>query len=265
MDMKDRNTEWARNKLQIKQDLNDKLQLFLTSCGIETEILADAIDSVLAEVREDFDCLQTQILGLILWRVFAGESGLWIGCRTPDGNAIPASVLVMAYEMWHKAMGFAGKRGVDSLTAASALIQSTYATVDSLAKKDNPVKDVRKYLFGTYTNKISKISHKLHEREQDVQIEEVALSDSGILFNRIEDKILCRELLNIMPPQGRRVVALRHYLGLDWDEIAVVMGISVNAAQKALSAGVKKAFGVCMKDLRALGNPGRKRFKRKKA
>lgn len=260
--MKRNNSGWIKDKISIRQELKRQLQPFLASFGIETEILADAIDSVLAEVDEDFEYIQTQILGLVLWRIFAGESGLWIGCRTPAGNAIPANILVVAYKMWDKAMEFAKNRKVDSLTAASVLIQAAYVTVDMLAGK-NTITDVQKYLFGTYRNIISK---NLRENRENFYAlpPDATFSDNGIFSDKINDTILCREILDLMPPQGRRVTALRYLAGLSWQEIANVMGISVNAAQKALSVGIKKAFGVCMRDLQALGNPGRKKKLKRK-
>ena len=53
-----------------------------------------------------------------------------------------------------------------------------------------------------------------------------------------------------MQPKGKSVAYTRYIVGYSWRETAGALGSSVNAAQKALSAGVRKALGTCMQELR---------------
>jgi hypothetical protein len=57
----------------------------------------------------------------------------------------------------------------------------------------------------------------------------------------------------------------RFVLGYNWPETAEALGISVTAAQKALSVAFKKVRGICLRDSRRinLGMAGVKLPKRK--
>jgi len=76
------------------------------------------------------------------------------------------------------------------------------------------------------------------------------LSDRGSFLEVLESGIHCRELLDAMPPKGKSVAYTRYIVGYSWRETAGALGSSVNAAQKALSTGVRKALGTCMQELR---------------
>ena len=78
-------------------------------------------------------------------------------------------------------------------------------------------------------------------------------SDQGAFMEALESGVLCRELLNAMPPRARSVAISRYILGYSWKETAESLGTSINAAQKALSSGIRNAFGVCMRELQKMG------------
>jgi hypothetical protein len=57
-----------------------------------------------------------------------------------------------------------------------------------------------------------------------------------------------------MPAPGKNVAVARFILGYSWPETASALGTSINAAQKALSSGIRQTFGTCMRELRKMGS-----------
>jgi DNA-directed RNA polymerase specialized sigma24 family protein len=81
-----------------------------------------------------------------------------------------------------------------------------------------------------------------------VELVEGNISDGGVYSTRVEQKILEHELLAVMSPQERCVAMLRHHFDCDWHKIADILGTTVNAAQKSLSIGHRKAREACRRD-----------------
>ena len=79
------------------------------------------------------------------------------------------------------------------------------------------------------------------------------LSDRGAFQGALESKILCRELMKFMQPMQESVTNCRLILGYSWTETAAVLDTTISAAQKALSSGIRRAFGTCMRELRKVG------------
>ena len=233
--------------------------------GVGTETLAGALEEALLEVgargkdkEVSAEELRSCLLGLVLWKIFG--RGPWIRSKTGAGHEVPLDVLVTAYAMWGRAVSLATRYGVDTAAAAEALAAAAHAITEKLAgsgqeEKGKEICDIGNYLFATYMNLIIGIAGKQGSSQTDyVDMDDwVAsrdLSDRGSFLEVLESGIHCRELLDAMPPKGKSVAYTRHIVGYSWRETAGALGSSVNAAQKALSAGVRKALGTCMQELR---------------
>jgi DNA-directed RNA polymerase specialized sigma24 family protein len=234
------------------------------------ETLAGAFKDALLEVdekkkggEETAEGLRSSFLGLILWKIFAKGDTLWIDSETEAGNAVTLELLVVAYTMWENAVNLASKYGVDTAAAAEALAQATHAAADQLARnRQDPdgkeIRDIRKYVFASYMYSVFNIAGK-QGSDQTEYVDmgdwkaDRKLSDQGAFLEALESGILCREFLDAMPPKGRSVAIARYILGYSWPETAGALGTPINTAQKALSAGVRKAFGVCMREIRRVG------------
>jgi len=233
--------------------------------GVGPETLAGALDQALLEVgasgkdqEVSAEELRSSLLGLVLWTIFG--RGPWIRSKTEAGHEVPLDVLVTAYAMWGKAVKLAAKYGVDTAAAADALATAAHAVTEKLAGSGQEgvgkeICDIGNYLFATYMNLIIGIAGKQGSSQTDyVDMDDwVAtrdLSDKGSFLQVVESGIHCGEFLDAMPPKGRSVAYARYIVGYSWRETAGLLGSSVNAAQKALSAGVRKALGACMQELR---------------
>jgi DNA-directed RNA polymerase specialized sigma24 family protein len=241
-----------------------ELQPLLAPHGVGPESLSNAIKEALRETGEKYrsspEQQRTLLIGLILWKVFARDSALWINSETEAGNGVSLDLLVTAYSMWRNAVNLASKHALDAVSAAEVLAQATHTTADQLAKTgpnsdSGEIRDIRKYLFASYMYAIFNIAGKQGTTQTDYVdmsdwISNRELSDRGAFLEAVESGILCKELLEAMPPKGRSVAIARYILGYSWPETAGALDSSVNAAQKALSAGIRKALGMCMRELR---------------
>ena len=90
----------------------DEIQPLLEPHGVRQEILAKALNEALLEIRDKPDNGPPEeqrklLLGLVLWKIFAKGSALWITLRTQAGNAVPPELLIAAYAVWKDAMNLA--------------------------------------------------------------------------------------------------------------------------------------------------------------
>ena len=165
----------------------------------------------------------------------------------------------LTFAMWESAVNLAARYRVDTAIAAEALTAATYATTDRLAgsgrETDGKIRDVRNYLFATYMYRIFDIARKQSPSQANYVdmkrwVANSRVSDNWTFLEGLENTIYCREFLDAMPPKAKSVAIARYVLGYSWPETAGALGSTVNAAQKALSVGVRKTIGTCMRELR---------------
>ena len=252
---------------EFEQSLIERIRPLAAEHGLKPEALAGALKEAILEDGQrrhwgeyPAEDRRSHALALVLWKLFAGGSELWITLKTPAGNAVPLNLLVTAYRMWRRAVSFAASRGVGSSDAADALAQMTHATADQLARGDrggehNRIRSTDNYLFASYMHLIFHISEKQGSTHLVRFSRLNDRSDEGAFQRALENSILCRELLAVMPPQGRKAAIVRYLMGFEWAEAARALKTSINAAQKAQSVGLRRAFETCMRELRKAARP----------
>jgi len=268
----------AKNRIEVEpsaigpragENLIEEMRPLVDRHGVGTEALAGAVEEALREVDAggpdkaiSGEELRSSLLGLVLWKIFGKGAALWINPKTGAGQDVPLEVLVDAFSMWGKAANLAARHGVDVAAAAEAYSEATHATADRLAagagSEGKEIRDVRKYLFASYMHRLSDIGGRQGSSRTDLVdmegwVANRELTDKGAFLEVLNSGIYCREFLDAMPPKGRSVAIARYILGYSWPETAGALSSSVNAVQKALSVGVRKAVGMCMRELRRSG------------
>ena len=239
----------------VKRNLFEIIKPYLAPYKIHREKLTTAIDEALRDAGETTENIPGEILPLIFWKVFGCESILWIDLETPAGNIVPFDILATAHAMWYDAQRVAHKRGLDGVDAAEALTEAVNTIVDGISDGNAPeIHDMRKYIFVCCAHALSRIAAKAGGIRPRCRGRKKDLSDDGAFMASLENAILCRELLSVMPPNVQEAAILRYALGYSCKETAEEIGTSNNAVRKALSAGIRKAFGVCMRELRSSGD-----------
>jgi len=214
----------------------------------------EAIERSSWEVCET--AVQSETMSLVLGMVFSGDNILWISPQTPAGNTISLDVLATAYALWRDAQKVALKRGLDSADAAEALTNVVYRLTDKVSDGTAPeINNIRKYLFVGCTHALSRVAENagiLCPGDQD-ETENQLETDNGDFIDDLENAILCHDLLRAMPVKVRKAVVLRHMKGYSCKETAAAVGMSNNAARKAIHASLKKAYETCMGELKNMG------------
>ncbi len=244
--------------------LMKEIQPLVALRGIDSDALAVVFRKSLLEfdskgITNPSDEFRSDFMGLILWRLFARGGPLWINPRTQTGNSVPLDLLVAAYSAWKSASNLAAKNGMDAIAAADTLIQVTHATADLIARNAGDpqaevIHDVYQYLYTAYAYSVRRTATRQRSTEaisvdMGEWITRREFSDRGTFLDALEKGILCGELLDAMQPRGRSVAIARYALDCSWPETADSLGTSINAAQKALSSGFTKAFGICRQKL----------------
>jgi DNA-directed RNA polymerase specialized sigma24 family protein len=252
------------DSLEIERTIVQRLQPSLIPYGVKTEELVKAVQKALKESGRGEAKEQNQLFSLVLYKLFVRNSPLWVSPCTPDGVDVPLDLLVAAYAIWSDAELFAQRHRVDAAAAAEALVDTTYATAEGLIRNDSrdsageEIGDLKNYLFKGYMHLISAIEKKLGAAATDYVdltdwLLEKELSDMGDCLEALENGLFCREFLDAMPREGRSAAVARYILGYSWEETAEALGTSVNAAQKALSAGVRTAAGMYLGKMKKSG------------
>ncbi len=256
--------------VQTDSGVLEELKPLLSVHGVRMEVLTGAVKEALQEIgrrgsdaelpaEEHRSCL----LGLVLWRIFARGSTLWVESKTEAGNPVSLSVRVAAYAMWGNALRFAASRNIDPAFAADTLSLAAQAAADRLAdgqegRQIGGIGDVKRYIFRTYVLMIGDVVAKhgpTHTDSYDIEdwLENCDVSDQGAFLDALEQRVLCGEFMNAMQTRGRRVAIFRHAFGYSWEDTARKLGTSVNAAQKAMSVAIREVAGSCMLELRRVG------------
>jgi len=242
----------GRNGSNVKDHLFRRIRPFLAHYKISREKLEASIEEAFYDAGEP--SVFMEILPLIFWRIFGCENILWINPTTPAGNIASLDVLVTAYAMWDDAQRIALKRGLDSADAAEALTNVVYQLTDRIAYGAAPkIDNIRKYLFVGCIRTLSRIAENAGTRCLSGKRKMKNPSDDGAFINGIENAILCHDLLRTMPLKVRKAVVLRYMEGFSCRETAATVGMSNNAARKAIHASLKKAYETCMRELESMG------------
>ena len=248
-------TGMDRDAIMIKTSLFRKIKPYLTPYKISYKKLMSAIERVLDDTRHSDENIPPETLPLIFSRVFDCDNILWIEPKTPAGNILPFDILATAHAMWNDAQRIAHKRGLDGVDAAEALTQAAYILTDRIVEGIAPeIRNVRKYLFVCFVRDLSRIALNAGGIRPHCRRKKKDLSDDGAFMNSLENAILCREILSAMPVNVRKAITLRYAIGCSCKETAKKVGISNNAARKAVSTGLRKTFGACMRELRVSGD-----------
>jgi len=237
------------DRVKLNVSLSSKIQPFLKPYGIEQKKLMTAIEKALHAIDNDN---VSEILPLVFHEIFGGESIFWVNGQTPAGCEVSFDIMATAYAMWRDAQNVAFKRGLDNVDAAETLANAAYTVADRISG-GLVIHNVRGYMFVCYIHALSQIEEKLGDLHLRRGKEKDA-SDNGAFVVRIETGILYRELVSAMPLKARKAAILRYAWGCSCKETAAEMGVSDNAARKTISYGIRKAFGVCMRELRTSGN-----------
>jgi hypothetical protein len=91
-----------------------EIQALLAPHGVEEKTVLTAFNQILLEIKYDksknnIEEFRSLMLGMIVWKIFAAGSTLWIDSITKAGHEVPLDLLVDAYSVWRNALNLAAK------------------------------------------------------------------------------------------------------------------------------------------------------------
>ncbi len=166
------------------------------------------------------------------------------------GRRISPLVLIAAEEIGRRAIQHAEKLQVDPAIAANLLEEAASAVSRAMERKrdctQDPVRDLRAYLFRAFIRRVNKTVMRQLLVENAVRILFVTSHNSTNPLAELEMKILVDELLTRGDPVARDMF-YRRIQGLSWEEIGSSYGISAHAAESRFSQAlhrIRKRLGL---------------------
>jgi RNA polymerase sigma factor (sigma-70 family) len=173
-------------------------------------------------------------------RLWVSGAGKRKGKATEATNDLTA-LLGTAQRTWHRAFGYAARHLGDSARAAELVEE----VADSAAKAQQrgQIQNPDSYLFSGVVRRVRR------SLEKDSRIEYVgsageltaleATQDNNAWLSGLEDRILAREVLDLVDERDRNIL-LRWSRGDEWEEIAEILGTTVNGAQCRLRRALER-------------------------
>jgi RNA polymerase sigma factor (sigma-70 family) len=174
--------------------------------------------------------------------VYKQENILWIQFRDGDKNALGALFVQYYDDLYAYGMKLTGDEDMvrDS-------IQDLFIKLWESRNRIKIVEQVKPYLIRAFRNltidqsrlaeknpvqrfSISVMPEVLHFEPEDFK------SEAELVQNQISKLLLA---MNELPPRVREAVYLRYYTGLNFDELATVMNVTVQSTRNLIHQGIK--------------------------
>lgn len=123
-------------------------------------------------------------------------------------------------------------------TVAQDLLQETFVKLYNSGKKARPVENLPAYLLTIARNLC--LTHRTQSKRQYVEVEDFHLSVRDVPYEQKELLGLIQAALELLPEEFREVFVLREYNGLAYEEIATVIGQSVDLVKVRIFRAKKK-------------------------
>ncbi len=148
-----------------------------------------------------------------------------------------------------------GRKLYDDGTIVEDAIQDVFATIWQTRKRLSSVSSVKSYLIISLRRRLLRILRK--ERMEDPMSEEdiqeiipvIEFSTQEIIIGPDQDESRHKSLvsiLNQLPNQKKEVIYLYFYNGMDYEEIAQIMGLNIQTVRNYMSMALSRAKDIIL-------------------
>lgn len=174
--------------------------------------------------------------------IYSQESILWIQFREGEKNALGS-----LFELYYDDLYAYGMKLTRNEELVRDSIQDLFVKLWESRNRIKTVKQVKPYLIRAFRN-LTIDQSRLAEK---VPIQNVSISELPELLNfesedfKIETEFAQDQIsklllaLNELPPRVREAVYLRYFTGLNYDELATVMNVTIQSARNLIHQGIK--------------------------
>jgi RNA polymerase sigma factor (sigma-70 family) len=174
--------------------------------------------------------------------IYNQESILWIQFRKGEKNALGS-----LFELYYDDLYAYGMKLTGNEESVRDSIQDLFVKLWESRNRIKIVNQVKPYLIRTFRN-LTIDQSRLAEK---VLIKNVSISELPELLNfepedfKTESEFAQDQIskllnaLNELPPRVREAVYLRYFTGLNYDELATVMNVTIQSARNLIHQGIK--------------------------
>ncbi len=172
-------------------------------------------------------------------RALADETpDLELYARLAHDNASAQAALSILYRRYSQRIYTYCRKILGDSTTAEDLLQETFVKLFESGRQQRTIENFPAYLMTIARNLC--LSHRARSKRQFVEVEDFHLSSRDVPYEQRELLQLIQASLELLPEDYREAFVLREYNGLSYNEIAEVIGESLDVVKVRIFRAKKK-------------------------
>ncbi len=172
-------------------------------------------------------------------RALADETpDLELYARLSQEDAAAQAALSILYRRYSQRIYTYCRKIIGESTTAEDLLQETFVKLLESGRQHRAIENFPAYLMTIARNLC--LSHRARSKRQFVEIEDFHLSYRDVPYEQRELLQLIQASLELLPEDYREAFVLREYNGLSYNEIAEVIGESLDVVKVRIFRAKKK-------------------------
>lgn len=172
-------------------------------------------------------------------RALADETpDLELYARLSHDDAAAQSALSILYRRYSQRIYTYCRKIIGESTTAEDLLQETFVKLLESGRQHRVIENFPAYLMTIARNLC--LSHRARSKRQFVEVEDFHLSYQDVPYEQRELLQLIQASLELLPEDYREAFVLREYNGLSYNEIAEVIGESLDVVKVRIFRAKKK-------------------------
>lgn len=172
-------------------------------------------------------------------RALADETpDLELYARLAHEDAPAQAALSILYRRYSQRIYTYCRKIIGDSTTAEDLLQETFVKVLESGRQQRAIENFPAYLMTIARNLC--LSHRARSKRQFVEVEDFHLSYRDVPYEQRELLQLIQASLELLPEDYREAFVLREYNGLSYNEIAEVIGESLDVVKVRIFRAKKK-------------------------
>lgn len=172
-------------------------------------------------------------------RALADETpDLELYARLAHDNASAQAALAILFRRYSQRIYTYCRKILGDSTTAEDLLQETFVKLFESGRQQRTIENFPAYLMTIARNLC--LSHRARSKRQFVEVEDFHLSSRDVPYEQRELLQLIQASLELLPEDYREAFVLREYNGLSYNEIAEVIGESLDVVKVRIFRAKKK-------------------------
>jgi RNA polymerase sigma-70 factor (ECF subfamily) len=158
--------------------------------------------------------------------------------RLAHDDAAAQAALSILYRRYSQRIYTYCRKIIGESTTAEDLLQETFVKLLESGRQERSIENFPAYLMTIARNLC--LSHRARSKRQFVEVEDFHLASRDVPYEQRELLQLIQASLELLPEDYREAFVLREYNGLSYNEIAEVIGESLDVVKVRIFRAKKK-------------------------